>query len=274
MPRFTKGTIQLSPTQDIPLLRQILHSVFATKPQLYEFMKLANREKSPQSLHSRLERLVKHTLVRRHDALPGFSHALYSIDQRGIEILTAQGEPYAGRGCGFDCSPTRAQHALELNNIHLAFKRAQVLKDWMPESEICSRNILTSYGFAKDYDAVITLHHKAEEITFALEYERSQKTDSEYQSIAAALSREAHTEFILYLVTTRHLFSKVTNIFRRFKPAVAVGMAYEFRQKLLDTNVALLDNPIPPLTIRELIESKLATRKVAPTTRRARAQRL
>jgi hypothetical protein len=88
------------------------------------------------------------------------------------------------------------------------------------------------------------------------------------------LSREVHTEFILYLVTTRHLFSKVTNIFRRFKPAVAVGMAYEFRQELLDTNVALLDNQILPLTIRELIEIKLTTRNVTPTTRRARAQHL
>jgi hypothetical protein len=38
--RYWKGSIALSPTQDYPLLRQVLRSTFITHRQLYELLKL------------------------------------------------------------------------------------------------------------------------------------------------------------------------------------------------------------------------------------------
>lgn len=255
MPRFDKGTIQLSDIRDYPLLCQILRSVYATKGQLFEFMSLEGRERSPQDFHRRLQRLVAHTLVRRHDGIPGFSHSLYSIGQAGMERVVARGEPYAGRGCGLDRPLATAQHALELNDIHLALKRNKLLAGWISESEICSRNILTNYGYAKDYDAVISVFHRGSRITLALEYEHSQKTDAEYESIATALNRETNVDLILYLVATRHLFAKVNQYLRRTDATAAVGMTYELHHKLLDANVSFTKGSSPPLTVRELFDT-------------------
>ena len=47
--RYGKGTIQISPARDIPLLRQVLRSGFATSDQLYEFMQLNQSERSRQA---------------------------------------------------------------------------------------------------------------------------------------------------------------------------------------------------------------------------------
>ena len=44
--RYEKGTIQISPARDIPLLQQVLRSGFATSDQLYEFMQLNQTERS------------------------------------------------------------------------------------------------------------------------------------------------------------------------------------------------------------------------------------
>lgn len=254
VPRFDPGSIQLNMSRDIPLLRQILHSIYATKQQLYEFMYLEGREHSPQSFHNRLQRLVRHTMVKRHDVLPGFPNTLYSIGQLGLDTLIAYGEPYAGRGCGLDCPPAKAQHALALNDIHLALARSKSIAAWIPESEICSRNILTTYGYAKDYDAVVNLRHCDAEIAVALEYERSQKTDPEYRDVAAALDREVHVDLILYLVTTRHLFSKVGALMRNTKRTIALGIAYEFEHKLLDAEVSVMPDIYPQVPLRELLE--------------------
>ena len=47
--------------------------------------------------------------------------------------------------------------------------------------EVRSQNELTGFGFAKDYDAVLTVHTEAGEQRFALEYERSPKPMRYYQ---------------------------------------------------------------------------------------------
>ena len=75
------------------------------------------------------------------------------------------------------------QHALELNDIHLALKQSRTLVRWTPESDIRSRNEFTGIGYMKDYDAVITVRIDEQEYCFALEYERTQKANVRYLAI-------------------------------------------------------------------------------------------
>jgi hypothetical protein len=82
-------------------------------------------------------------------------------------------------------------HALELNEIQLSALRAGLLVRWISSMEIRSQNELTRFGFAKDYDAVVTVRTEAGEPRFALEYERSLKPKRYYNHIAAALSGTA-----------------------------------------------------------------------------------
>ena len=64
--RYEKGTIQISPARDIPLLQQVLRSGFATSDQLYEFMQLNQSERSRQAFDHRLRRLLAHGLIEKH----------------------------------------------------------------------------------------------------------------------------------------------------------------------------------------------------------------
>ena len=47
--RYPKGSIQLSQSRDLSLLRQILRSEFVTHSQLFEFSQLNHYEKSRNS---------------------------------------------------------------------------------------------------------------------------------------------------------------------------------------------------------------------------------
>jgi hypothetical protein len=67
--RYWKGSIALSPTQDYPLLRQVLRSTFVTHRQLYDFMRLAYCTSSRHSFNNRVRRLVKHNYLIR-DKVP------------------------------------------------------------------------------------------------------------------------------------------------------------------------------------------------------------
>src|SRR5665213_3081971 len=60
--RYEKGTMELSPARDIPLLPHVLRSGFVTGNQLYEFMRLEQTEGSRQAFDHRVRRLVGHGL--------------------------------------------------------------------------------------------------------------------------------------------------------------------------------------------------------------------
>ena len=102
------------------------------------------------------------------------------------------GELYAGRGVHEQGDGQMIlNHWLEINEIHLALRRHNLLVRWTdPESEIRSQNDLTTFGYAKDYDAIVTVKCAGADCRFALEYERSVKTRSKYEDICRDLDGE------------------------------------------------------------------------------------
>lgn len=265
--RYEKGTVHLNPVKDIPLLCQVFHSVYSTRHQLFAFMQLHGCEQALGAFRMRLTRLVKHDLVQRVSGA-GVSHSLYTIGRPGVDVLVDRGVSYAGRGCGMDRPLRNASHALQLNEMHLTLLRSGLLREWIPEAEIYSRNILTNRGFAKDYDAVIAIAGDQQApLLFGLEYERSQKTDGEYHEIAISLNREAQAEFVLYAAATSHLFSKLSAVFRQCRQTVAICLASDFVAHGLDGKV-MLANEQWRMTVRELVELKRGL-KAAPAQRPA-----
>jgi hypothetical protein len=253
--RYEKGTIHLNETKDIPLLQQVFQSAYATQKQLFEFMQFRGCEDSEGAHKTRLARLVKHDLVRRH-AAPGLSSSLYSISSTGRDILIYRGIPYAGRGCGLDRPLATAQHAVDLNGLHLALFRSGWLREWVPETEICSQNILTNRPYAKDYDAIVVVAgDNKRPIIFALEYERSQKTDAEYQSIAIELNREARVDFVLYVTTRPHLLTKISGALRHCRQSIALCLAPDLHARLFDARIVLLSEQWR-MTLGEFLELK------------------
>ena len=141
--RYRKGTIALSDTRDYPLLRRVLHCGFVTSAQLYQFMKLDYCAASRNAFDNRVRRLLQHELLVRREIPTMNRGVVYSLSRAGASEMIGQGEYYSGFTDKTDPSSGHVQHALELNDVHLALKRTGMLVRWTPESDIRSRNEFT-----------------------------------------------------------------------------------------------------------------------------------
>jgi hypothetical protein len=116
--RFTKGSIELSPAQDMPLLRQVLHSHFITHDQLFEFMGIGNYERKRPSFNWRVRRLVEHEFLSRYYFPEIGSSYVYCIGSRCSGLVgCAPFLPMRSRRPMVE--PRMCGHWIELNKIHL-----------------------------------------------------------------------------------------------------------------------------------------------------------
>src|SRR5579863_8038462 len=89
--RYPKDSIQLSPSRDLPLLRQILRSEFVTHSQLFDFMRLNDCEHTRKSFDWRLRRLVDRALVRRQTTPGCTGEFVYSVASSAAMLLKTWG---------------------------------------------------------------------------------------------------------------------------------------------------------------------------------------
>lgn len=244
--RYWKGSIALSPTRDYPLLRQVLHSGFITHSQLFEFSKLDYCASSRNAFNNRVLRLVKHGLLIRRDRPCVNREAVYSVSEAGALEFAGSGEPFA---CSFsqgrsDRAQRLVHHSLELNEIQLALKRTGSLVQWMAETEIRSRNDLTSHGYWKYYDAVVVVRVAGRDCKFALEYERTPKAARHYFDIRQRIEQEVSVNHFLYLVPNHDLLWFVTDKLSECSRAVYVGLLREFLQQTLLLPVRRTGSPV------------------------------
>lgn len=238
--RYPNGSIQLNQSRDLPLLRQILRSEFVTHSQLFEFTQLNHYERSRNSFHWRMRRLVDRGLVLRETLVAGTGDAVYSVASSAATLLQSMGE-YCLVGCGRTEAETANRnvlHAIGLNEIQLSALRAGLLVRWMGSMEIRSQNELTAFGFAKDYDAIVTVRTDATgERRFALEYERTPKPAKCYRAIAAGMSHEVHVNRLLYLVANYDILQFVSGFFTKAAYPVFFGLLTDWHSHLLEMPV-------------------------------------
>ena len=234
--RYWKGSIALSPTQDYPLLRQVLRSTFVTHRQLYDLLKLDYYAHSRKAFNNRVLRLLKNKYLVR-DEMPYTTQGyVYSISDKGASELIGLGEYYTSPTCRPKDGqiPKAVFHAIELNEIHLALKRSQQLVRWMADTEIRSRNELTGCGYRKDYDAVVTVRTDGGERKFALEYERTPKARQQYAKICDEIAAETIIDRFLYLVPNCDLLSFLVECFATLRRPIYFGLTRDFLEKLFD----------------------------------------
>lgn len=237
--RYAKGSIQLNEARDLPLLRQILRSEFVTHSQLFEFSQLNHYERSRNSFHWRIRRLVSRGLVVRQTLAAGTGDAVYSVASTGATLLQSMGE-YCLVGCGradANTASKNALHAIGLNEIQLTALRAGVLVRWMGAIGIRSQNELTAFGFAKDYDAIVTIRADQGDCKFALEYERTPKSAKCYRAIAACVGQEVHLNRLLYLVANYDILRFVSGFFADTEFPVFFGLIADWHSRLLEMPV-------------------------------------
>jgi hypothetical protein len=226
--RYFKGAIALSPTQDLPLLRQVLNSKYVTQTQLWQFMRHSGYELSRGSFWWRVKRLADHGFIARHVLPMVDSDPILAIASSGLVYLVESlGTPYSGpeKGPEVRADGIGVAHALGVNAVHLDLLRSRALVSWENEMEIRCRNELTAGKYAKDYDAIVTLALGGRQLRFALEYERTPKTQAEYDHIVSILETERNLDRVLYLACTRHIQSLLKQRMWRIRQRVLIGLA-------------------------------------------------
>ena len=229
--RYLKGSIVLSETKDYPLLRRVLHCTFVAPDQLFQFMKLEYCASSRNAFDNRVRRLLDHQLLLRHQVPTITRGVVYSISSAGASELISRGEYYSGPRESGRNHTGHVQHALELNDIHLALRRTGELARWTPESDIRSRNELTNIAFVKDYDATVAVRLDGSEYQFALEYERTPKARRHYLAIWERIEAETEFDQVLYLVSNHDLLSFLVREFYDCNRAVHFGCGVIFFPK-------------------------------------------
>jgi hypothetical protein len=237
--RYFKGSIKLSLEHDHPILRQTLHSGFVTQDQLREFLVVGGHEQRRECYNWRVKRLVDHGFLKRHLLSNAARSFVYSLTEDGVRELvnldqchTAVVGFYNRNGDG-----DRIRHAIDLNDIRLALGRRGLLAGWKSDLEVRSQNEFTNYGYAKDYDAVVTLRLDGQDVQFALEYERQPKARDRYIEIAGLIQGERRVSRFLYLFPEYHLLWFVHQFFHGTKRRVYFGVSCDFKRELTSTQV-------------------------------------
>ncbi len=234
---YQKGSITLSPTQDIPLLLQVLHSRFVTHDQLREFMLLHCHELKRACFNWRVRRLVEGGLLNRDCARPITASPVYSMTSVRAFML-AEHCPVLNNGKQKDAlASAHFRHSNDLNALHLRLLRTGYSEEWQSEVTIRAKNELTSAGYVKDYDAIVTVRIEDRRITFALEYERTPKKSKEYLQIRSLLEQENRIYRFLYIVPEPNLGSFILDCFSRTTVALFVGLSADFTKSFKEMNV-------------------------------------
>lgn len=237
--RYIKDCISLNAEHDYPLLRQVLRSGFVTHEQLFEFMQLGGYESCRSTFNWRARRLAAYGLIARCTPPSVRKMFVYSITPAGALELSSTGEQYLvappkPRRHGYDL---QIAHSLDINNIHLGLLRAGLLARWVPEIQLRSRNASLSVASGKVYDAIVTVRLEEHDATFALEYERTAKSEEDYKDILSKLDVEDRVERFLYLAPSEDVLRFVSWQFRNSPRHVCFGLLTDWYRRLLDTEV-------------------------------------
>ena len=130
-------------------------------------------------------------------------------------------------------------HDVELFELQLKLRQAGVVSSWLYEPEIRADNELTNFGYAKDYDAIVTFRCGQKSGKVALEYERSPKSTKQYRRIGDILNRETKVTSVLYLVCNVQMESFLLNGLRGTRRPVYVSQAHQFAEH--PTEAVLVD---------------------------------
>jgi len=253
--RYAKNSVVIGNERDIPLLRQVRNSKFASHDQLFELMTLRGYECSRDSFGWRVRRLLHAGFLSICEGAFGSESAVYRVTYNGIALLEHHGQFTTVLHSKTKHLPHASQvfHSLELNRIQLALARENLLACWQSEIEVASFNTISCAPYEKDYDAVVDVWIGDKTARFALEYERCLKSYKQYQRIRTALAAERQVGWILFLTSGMEVLVHLVHELNSVADRLAFANARDFEQMLLDTRVVTSRN-LAGTNFRELLQ--------------------
>jgi hypothetical protein len=237
--RYLKGSLSLS-SRDQRLLQTVVEARYITHSQLFQLSRLQAVEFQRTVFNWRVRRLVTNGLLRKKVVPYLGADALYSITRDGIHALEERGVSLLAGFIAREKDPHEMQipHVLELNRIRLALENSGALMYWVPESLIRVLNLSPVHRYAKTYDAVAKVRLD-DNISpdFAIEYERTLKSEQKYDGILGALASERRLHTILYISPSFEILSTIRWHFRRARQQILFAQADDFKKRALDAQV-------------------------------------
>jgi len=238
--RYPKGSIVLSDSLDVPALRKVYQAGHVTAWQLYRGLNPVYDERKWKSFVRRLRILSeRHFLIRL--VVDGMSAPVFALGDEGARSLQARLPTIieAGPRDSHRGNRDHVWHDVELFELQLKLRQSGVVSSWLYEPEIRADNELTSFGYAKDYDAIVTFRCGQKSGKVALEYERCPKSTKQYRRIADILNRETKINSVVYLVCNVQMESFLLNGLRGARRQVYVCQAHQFAEH--PTEATLVD---------------------------------
>jgi len=239
--RYLRGSVSLR-DRDRDLLHFVADARYMTHAQLFELGRFRAVEFERPVFNWRIRRLVNSGLLRKQVVPYLGTDALYSITRGGIHALEEMGITYLGGYVDREKDPTEVQipHVLELNRIRLALERSHALSYWIPEVIIRVLNLSPTVGYAKAYDAVATVClRNGARVEFAIEYERTLKSEQKYAKILEAIESERRLDTILYLAPSWQILFSLRGHFERAQHNILFADVKKFKRDVLATEVYL-----------------------------------
>ena len=227
--RYPKGSIVLSDSLDVPALRKVYQAGHATAWQLYRALNPVFEENKWKCFVRRLGLLSQRDFFLRM-VVDGMSAPVFALGDEGARSLQGRlatvieaAPRNTGRGNRY-----HVWHDVELFELQLKLRQSGLVSSWLYEPEIRADNELTNFGYAKDYDAIVTFRNGNVAGKVALEYERFPKSTKQYRRIADTLNRETKVAAVLYLVCNVQMESFLLNGLRGTRQPVYVCQAQQF----------------------------------------------
>jgi hypothetical protein len=257
--RYFRGYLSISDDRDIPLLLQLRNARALSFNQLTELLLLEGSERVRRIVHWRTARLEKHGFITRVELDRFLGQPLLSITSAGLRLLESRGHFLLSLPSDTEqiIHPSQIQHAMELVNIRLAFARRMMLRSWLGELEIASRNMIQQTGNAKDYDAIAEILVDGEPQTVAIEYERTAKGAVRYDEIRRMLDRDRSVEAVLYVTSDRYVLHLLAQELHGVKKRVGIALADTLRRDLLDASTLVVERDVDVVPFRALLAHQL-----------------
>ncbi len=238
------------------MLLQVGRSGIVSRNQLCEFLTPRDEKPNKKVLGNRLRRLEAHDLLQRLPGIRAAPDALYVLTRAGESYLPGAGEYLSHRGVAQHRQ--NWEHWIEINHIHLAFRKAWRFITWEYESQIRTRSDCGDRPYQKEYDAVITLVGQDDLLSVALEYERTPKSAPRYEQIRQNLESETQIDACLYIVPAPQLKAALSNAFEKAHKPIYIGSYQDFRHDPMEAKVFYprLSYELPFLEMLQMVEER------------------
>lgn len=251
--RYFKGFIDISDDRDIPVLLHIRNARAISFRQLRQLLLFEGVEKSRRSADWRVTRLQQHGFIERIEQDRFRGDPFFIITPVGLRVLESRDHYLVSLPATAEriLHSSQIPHALELVRVRLALSQHGILKSWLSELEVSSRNVVLPKGEAKDYDAIAEIVVDDQLRTVGIEYERTPKGANRYKEIRQMLDQDGTVDVVLYLASDRNMLYLLADEMHVTRKRLGIALSESFRRDPLDANTLVMgeDSEVVPFRL-------------------------